>query len=257
MNVARAFTPLLLLAIVSLVSACRVARAESQPTDARPSGDFTSIAASGSFDVDGTIGPATSVNVACSDGDVTRVSTKVEGGKLTIEDTRSRWRTSATCTVTVTTPKLAAVQSVGSGNTTVKGSGEGLATIASMGSGTTVIAEAKADTVTITSRGSGELRIDTVTANDIAAEAMGSGTMRLSGKSNACALTVRGSGQVDAKSLAAESAKVRVFGSGDVAARASRRADVETNGSGDVIIYGKPAEKSAHTHGSGTIRFAS
>jgi hypothetical protein len=250
----KALSSLLFLAILS---GCESAHAYG-PADARKLGEFTSIAATGPFDVNVTVGRDAAVSVACSDGDVRRVSTKVENGTLTIEDTKtSIWPKRSTCTVTVSTPKLTAMKSVGSGDATIEGSGEGLTTITRIGSGETVVAEARAERLTLTLRGSGGLRVDAIAANEIGAEAMGSGTLRVAGKSKGVSITVHGSGQAEAKSLEAESANVKLFGSGDVAAYASQRADVETNGSGDVVIYGKPSARNAQSNGSGRIRFSS
>jgi len=241
----RALPPFVLLAVPF---ACTAARA--QPAAA----DFTTVASAGSYDVDVTVGPAASVKVTCKDGNPAHVRTKVASGKLTIED--ANLKPYSACTVTVTTSALVAVESVGSGSTTVKGNGAGLASVTMAGSGRVVVAEAKTDTLTITARGSGDLRIDAITAKDVRAETSGSGTVHLRGTTKTTALTARGSGDLDARALEAEDAHVRGFGSADVSAFASRRADVETNGSGDVVIFGKPAEKNAQTRGSGSIRFA-
>lgn len=75
----------------------------------------------------------------------------------------------------------------------------------------------------------------------------------LSGAATDVALTVSGSGEIDAAALAAERAVVRVEGSGEAAVAASASLDAKVSGSGDITYHGTPAQLVTAVAGSGEI----
>jgi hypothetical protein len=102
-------------------------------------------------------------------------------------------------------------------------------------------------------RGSGDALVEGVSTKAFAVSLQGSGDARISGAATSVAVSLSGSGDVDARALTAESAAVDLDGSGDVCVRATRSAAASVAGSGDVTIFGNPRSVVRNVRGSGSI----
>ena len=74
----------------------------------------------------------------------------------------------------------------------------------------------------------------------------------INGKAKSVTYEIAGSGDIDAKGLVAETARISIAGSGNVGANAWGSADVEMIGSGNVDLTGG-AKCSVDKHGSGDV----
>jgi hypothetical protein len=83
----------------------------------------------------------------------------------------------------------------------------------------------------------------------------GSGRMTLAGTTKELRAQVHGAGDFDARHLRADVVSIRQVGSGDSAVLASSAVAASISGSGDIVVYGKPATRSVSRTGSGEIKF--
>jgi hypothetical protein len=108
-------------------------------------------------------------------------------------------------------------------------------------------------TVRFELQGSGDLRFEG-SAPRIDATLEGSGDLRLVGASDYLDVEVQGSGSVTARDLAASGAYLRTEGSGDINATVNGEVEAETDGSGDIDLYGDVDLVRSDEDGSGDIR---
>ena len=156
--------------------------------------------------------------------------------------------------VELTLPALDRVGVDGSGDTRVNGfSGEAIE-VELNGSGS-VDFNGRYRQARAVVHGSGELTLDAGNGDSVAAELTGSGTITLAGAARSFAAMSNGSGTLDAQRLRAESVNVRQTGSGDASVNASATVTVAVSGSGDVDVYGDPAQRSVSRTGSGDVHF--
>jgi hypothetical protein len=83
----------------------------------------------------------------------------------------------------------------------------------------------------------------------------GSGSVQVAGRTGDASLASTGSGGVRARELAAETAVARSTGSGGIELYASELVDAELLGSGDIHVWGEPADRRTETLGSGRVVF--
>lgn len=101
--------------------------------------------------------------------------------------------------------------------------------------------------------GSGDLTVRQVRVSELSGAVSGSGTLYLAGEARDLALNLVGSGDVDAASLVAGSARVALIGSGDVRTDVRGPASISTMGSGDIDL-GPAARCQVSKMGSGSLR---
>ncbi|GAC1443565.1 MAG: head GIN domain-containing protein [Sediminibacterium sp.] len=193
------------------------------------------IKLAGSYDVELTQGPVTSVKVEADENLQPYIITNEREGVLEIR-TRDHYSLSSnhTARIFVTTNKLEQVQLAGSGNITGRGKFTG------------------AEKLTIKIAGSGDVRIE-VNTPEIGADIAGSGTITLTGETRDESIHISGVGKYDADGLKAESAKVKIAGSGDVKVFADRNLDINIAGVGSVYYKGAAAVKQKIA-GSGEVK---
>lgn len=109
------------------------------------------------------------------------------------------------------------------------------------GSGSLSIDAVKAMRVDLALSGSGQMSVGTVTADQLIAGLVGSGRIRIGGNAKTARIDVRGSGDFDGAKLIVDDLKVGSETSGAIQLGAKRSAAVNSAGSGDVTILGKPA----------------
>jgi hypothetical protein len=200
---------------------------------------FTAIESNAGVDVDVQIaaGP-THVVLEGETSFVDKVDAKVAGGKLTVGvQPHLMLPSNARLVVHVQMPTLERVLVSGSGDVVVKGA-------------------LAAKTLDAVVNGSGAIEVAQVTASEnVNLVVKGSGDIQVAGKATRSSIEVSGSGDVKADGLATEVVRVALSGSGDVAAQATKSATGTLSGSGDITVFGQPAERSVKRSGSGTVVF--
>ena len=122
------------------------------------------------------------------------------------------------------------------------------------GSGDATSAALKTPALALSVNGSGKVRLDRLEVDDlIAATVSGSGQIALGGRSARLAVTMAGSGDVDARDLAANDVNVRVTGSGAASVTAQRTLQISIVGAGEVSHAGAATPKVSIV-GSGRVR---
>lgn len=102
--------------------------------------------------------------------------------------------------------------------------------------------------------GSGDVEIVNLDGDVFEGTIAGSGNLIIQGKVREVELQISGSGEIDAQSLIAEEAFVKISGSGDVKVFAEENFDGRVSGSGSIYYYGEPKSLSTNVSGSGRIK---
>lgn len=181
---------------------------------------FTSIEVEGSATLVVTEGEKFDVLVTADSAVVDHVKTTVVDGELVVSERYVVLGTSPDVTVTVTLPRLEAVEISGAAHAFISDVTGGELDLILNGSAD-VTADVEVDSLKIDTNGYGE-----VTARGSAAE---------------LGVDISGSGDVDAATLASRSARVNISGFGDVTVNAANTLDVRLSGAGDVRYVGSPA----------------
>lgn len=157
--------------------------------------------------------------------------------------------------VDLTLPALGAVTIDGSGDSSINGfSGDEIA-VQLNGSGS-VRFNGRFRTARVGLSGSGDLDVNGGAAMDrVETRLMGSGRITVVGTARELDASTTGSGHLDAEHLRADEVTVNQSGSGDSAVQARSKVKVSLAGSGDVEVYGNPAERSTSRAGSGSVSY--
>lgn len=83
----------------------------------------------------------------------------------------------------------------------------------------------------------------------------GSGRLTINGCVNHLSATVQGSGAVRSKEASIATAQLSVQGSGSIKSNVTERVSAAVSGSGLIIVYGSPLQRSESVAGSGKIKF--
>lgn len=151
-------------------------------------------------------------------------------------------------------PRLDQVSVRGSGDSTVNGfSGERVEVHLS-GSGSLKF-NGRYKEVLASLHGSGDMELNGGSSDNVNVTLFGSGDMTVVGASKRFTLDQTGSGDLDGEHMAAEEAKADLKGSGGVALTVTKSIVLDLRGSGNVNVYGKPAERSITRNGSGDVSF--
>ncbi|MFC0251851.1 head GIN domain-containing protein [Massilia consociata] len=152
-------------------------------------------------------------------------------------------------------PSLASVTVDGSGDSTVNGfSGERIE-VRMEGPGSLRF-NGRFRQVNAALSGSGELDLNAGAGVDrFEAALTGSGSLTIVGSARELHATASGSGELDARHLRAASVEVGQTGSGSSTVQARQRVKASISGSGDIEVFGNPAERSISRSGSGSVTF--
>ncbi|MGH8854856.1 MAG: GIN domain-containing protein [Telluria sp.] len=105
--------------------------------------------------------------------------------------------------------------------------------------------------------GSGELDLNAGGSIErVEAGLSGSGELTIVGGARELHATASGSGELDARHLRADTVKVGQTGSGRSTVQARESVAASISGSGDIDVYGNPAERSVSRTGTGSITFS-
>jgi hypothetical protein len=228
-----------LTAFVLLGSACRMGRRIKGnghlATEERHVNRAERIKVSGSYDVELTEGPMTSVKVEADENLLPYVLVSEENGTLQIRSKNHvNFSSDHNITIYITTSKLEEVSLSGSGNITGKNK------------------FTASERLSLSLSGSGDMEFD-VNAAELKADISGSGGMILRGETRRERVSISGVGEYTADELKAEEATVRIAGSGDVKIFADVLLDVNVAGSGSVFYKGNATVKQ-RVVGSGEIK---
>lgn len=197
---------------------------------------FDAVVNDTALDVEVTLGAAESVRVMCDANLLDRVETAVRDGVLHIGRAGLLpLRPRAGCRVEVDAEHLRALRNSGSGD------------LRTIGVAT--------ELVDIRQKGSGSITVDELQVAHLEVRATGSGSVDLAGQSDDVAYINTGSGTIHARELTAATALARSTGSGGLDLHASELVDAELLGSGDIHVWGSPADRHARTTGSGAVVF--
>jgi hypothetical protein len=230
------------IAACTATSACGRERSEDPgPTISRnfPVGNFTQVEVAGPFDVNIHTGANPGVSAQGNQKLIERLEVEVRGDKLLIHARNEhRWfggwhSTRGRGTISVTVPMIEAATLAGAGDLNVD--------------------NVKGDRFEGQIAGSGDLKLGSVEVGSLKLGIAGSGgaTAR-QGKARQAEYEIAGSGDVDAQSIQVEELKASIAGSGGIKAHASKSADVDIMGSGDVDVVGG-AKCSISKAGSGNV----
>jgi hypothetical protein len=103
--------------------------------------------------------------------------------------------------------------------------------------------------------GSGSLNASGLSGDSLNLDVSGSGSIVASGQVATVNVSIKGSGGVDARSVHAKTLNASMRGSGDLRGYAANTAIVSLTGSGDVRIVGNPPTKIVNRTGSGDVHF--
>ena len=120
------------------------------------------------------------------------------------------------------------------------------------GSGDVQMERFKGDRLTLSLSGSGDLRLGLVEVRELSVAMQGSGDVQVAGRADTQSWVMRGSGDVDARSLSGRAVKAQLDGSGDMALGVSETLDVTLRGSGDLSYAGRP-QLHQSSSGSGEV----
>ena len=197
--------------------------------------DFTNVALLGAIDLEISQGADFSVHLEASAEDLSKVTTIVKAGELTISchDPNAKGYECGEVTARVVLPLLAGIVLSGAGGV------KGMTPFANT-------------SFAIDLKGSGDIDLRLELAGKLATSITGSGDVKLSGKGDLMDVKVAGSGVMRAGSFATREALVAITGSGDVELDASESLTVEIKGSGDVR-YSGTATLTESIKGSGAV----
>lgn len=197
--------------------------------------DFTNVALLGAFDLEISQGPDFSVHLEASAEDLSKVTTIVKAGELTISchDPNAKVSECGKVTARVVLPQLDGIVLSGAGD--IKG-----------------MTPFTSKSFAIDLKGAGDIELRLELAGKLVTAITGSGDVKLSGKGDSMDVKVAGSGVMRAGSFATREALVAITGSGDVELDASESLTVEIQGSGDVR-YSGTATLTESIKGSGAV----
>ena len=204
--------------------------------ETRNTGNYTSIASSGSWDVMVAYGESNSVQVEADENLLPYIVTQVENGRLSINSKKNaNLRSKNKITIYVSLTRLTGVSLSGSGD---------------------IIGNGKFDNDGISSfrlSGSGSIKISFNKISKTEVAISGSGNIRLGGSSSSVSAQISGSGNADCSELNCDDAKATISGSGNVKVNANQSIEANIAGSGNVYYKGAATDIKKHVAGSGRV----
>lgn len=256
------------LALLLLLPGCLVLEVHRgngvSATEERAVGAFDGVSNEIGLDVRVTLGEVPSVRVTCDENLLADLITEVEDGVLVVHTRQDGWSSAnllpqVDCVVDVAASALTSLSTSGSGDLTVAGEvPQALSDISSSGSGDILVsAPIEVDRLDAGSSGSGLITLGAVDAHQVHLSSSGSGDVAVGeGAAVGLDLDSSGSGDLLARGLLAEEVQVWLSGSGDAEATATVAVRGGLSGSGDLTVWGAPAERDVQTSGSGDVRYA-
>lgn len=249
---------MLILAIVLIAVSAGFMRAhaagvvanENRPVDAQ----VVNVVMSGSIDL--VLQPASTPTMLIK-GDasmLSRVTSKIEGNTLFIGTRGLIITTRQPLIVELSLPNLEKLHMLGSGDGMLKGFRGSHLNLETRGSGDLRF-EGEYQSIKAISTGSGDIKLVVLNNDKLELALQGSGDGYIKGQAKMLNVNLTGSGDLDAASLKASEVTVDSSGSGNSRVFASKEIKVRAAGSGDVTIYGNPAQRNIDRSGSAEVHW--
>lgn len=227
----------IILALGVLATGCVVEGNGNVVSEERHAPAFDSVELSMDVETYLEISDRYGISVTCDSNLLSKIDTKVRNGKVEIDTDSFRYLDdSGECFVTVQAPAFYSV--------VVNGSGDLFYSVAAPS--TRLIAKV---------HGSGKIIVGGIDSDQVDVLVDGSGSVSLSGVAGNLQAKTKGSGDIWASALLAETVEVTTRASGDGRVFASKHVTATTHGSGDITVYGAPQSRDTDSHGSGRVRF--
>ncbi|UGQ48350.1 head GIN domain-containing protein [Massilia endophytica] len=213
------------------------------------------------MDVEVQVGPVASLQIEGDSNLLPLVRTEVSGGNMRIV-VDQELRSAQPLRVRYTTPRLTKLETSGISRATVNGLNGGPLSVEHNGSGRTelrgrvdqldarnngsgsLVADAlDAGTTRLALHGSGRISLGNVHGEQLMARVHGSGNLSAAGEVRNLDVSVNGSGDARLSGLRSERADLTTNGSGDIVVAVSSTVRSSTNGSGKITVYGNPSER--------------
>jgi len=257
---------LLLLAFVLIGSAYAVLRTHGEKSQPNQHGRMietvtrevgkgvTAVELAGPIDLTLRYGPAPSLVIKGEQRLLGNIETTRDGNTLHIGTRGLVLSRHRPLEAELVLPALTSLSIDGSGDTSVDGFSGERVKVQLDGSGS-VTFNGRYRHVETQLHGSGDMQLDFGNSNRVGAEVVGSGHMTLAGTCTELEAKITGSGSLEAHHLRADMVNVRQLGSGNSSVSARKAVSVSISGSGDVDVYGSPAQRSVSRTGSGDVTF--
>jgi Putative auto-transporter adhesin, head GIN domain len=203
--------------------------------DKREVGEFDEIELKTDFDViikERVMGDNNKLEVRAQNNLLPYIKTTVEGGRLII-DTEGCVQATSPIEIFVKVNEISAVKLTGSGEITSKNT-------------------LHSDNMALSCDGSGSINLR-IKAENITLANSASGLIKVDGNATKAAVSLAGSGEIDAESLKSDEADVVLSGSGSIKVHATKKIVLNHSGSGNITYSGNPDQKTELTSGSGSI----
>lgn len=215
---------------------------------------FTKVTLKGSMDVNITVADEQTVKVIADGNVIDRLSTRVEDDELIIGlDGMNLFSSIRTMKVDITVPQLTATSLRGSGDMNVAGVKGGDFELDLKGSGDMVLTRFDIGAMEIELKGSGNIDLTDTTVEALEIDLDGSGDIDMTGTCNHIDIKLNGSGNIRGKDMTCKTAAAKLRGSGDIRLYADKSAELALKGSGNVDVYGRPADLTSNIKGSGDV----
>jgi hypothetical protein len=203
---------------------------------------FSKIRLSTSSDMNITIGNGFSIEMVGDDELIGNTILEVKGDTLHVKYKRGRFNydDDQEMVINVVMPNIEAMQINGSGDAEITGVDNKELELSINGSGDLNVS-GKTEKLDININGSGDIEMEEVAGNDVKININGSGDVIFAGGTcQSIEIEINGSGNVDARQVECQDADVDLSGSGDSIVYASNQIVFDSQGSGEVEVYGKP-----------------
>jgi hypothetical protein len=110
------------------------------------------------------------------------------------------------------------------------------------------------DLIDVSLSGAADVVISNLEQDSVSLKVSGSGDVTATGRVKHLKLRTSGSGDIRAVSLQADTVEAKCSGSGDISTTALHSATLKATGSGDIKLFGKPANVNLISKGSGDVR---
>lgn len=238
---------------------------ESQPgsgvsaTEERSVGSFDRVDNASVIDVSVEVSSEGdgSVTVTCDDNLLDGIRTRATGATLVIDHPIGvNIAPAVPCSVVVRVPQLQALSASGTGATAADGELAGLSDVDASGTGPVSISGDVPDLDRVDASGAGDVEISGIASvAPFTVDVSGVGRVELSGTGTEVDLLASGTGALDARDLVVAVATIDASGTGAVWITATDAVSIDLSGTGDVHVYGDPADVDTQVSGIGQVVF--
>jgi hypothetical protein len=160
---------------------------------------------------------------------------------LTVKELSSvQFKGSSTITIGDVSTESFAIDVEGSGDIAIKSITSKDITFNRYGSSTITIDNVKTEKMSVKTQGHGDVTLGAFDGKSLSVDMVGSGQFAASGKVDEFNLIKEGVGDSNTQFLIASKVKIKASGSGSIAVSALETLDIDKDGRGDVIYFGKP-----------------